>query len=100
VLVAYRIVMGLLSVYQIILIARVILSWVVAFNRDWTPKGFLLVVSEFVYTVTDPPIKFLRRFIKPLKLGGMALDMSVIVLFFIIFLLGYAAQFAYLALSR
>lgn len=51
------------------------------FAPGWEPKGFALVVVEFIYTLTDPPIKFLRRWIKPVRLGNASLDLSVLVLF-------------------
>jgi YggT family protein len=52
-----------------------------AFSRGFRPTGALLVVFEIVFTVTDPPMRFLRRFIPPLRLGGIALDLSFLLLF-------------------
>jgi len=94
----YTVIVGLLSLYEFVLFIRVILSWVVAVNREWTPHGPLLVISEFVYTVTDPPLRLIRRVVKPLRFGGMALDLSVLVLFLFIFLAGSLVNtlFAYL----
>jgi YggT family protein len=51
------------------------------FSRNFRPTGALLVVFEVVFTVTDPPMRFLRRFIPPLRLGGIALDLSFLLLF-------------------
>lgn len=70
----------LLSLYVYILLARVVIDLVQVFSRDWRPKGFLLVVAEFVYTLTDPPLKFLRRFIPPIRLGQISLDIAFLVL--------------------
>ncbi|CAL9402153.1 hypothetical protein SUDANB121_01495 [Nocardiopsis dassonvillei] len=70
-----------LQVYVIVLLVRVVLEMVQSFSRDWRPSGFLLVIAEIVYTITDPPLRFLRRFIKPVRLGSIALDLSVLVLF-------------------
>ncbi len=70
----------LLWVYWLILIGRLILDWVQVFSRDWQPKGPLLVIAEAIYTVTDPPLRLLRRFIPPLRLGQVALDLSFLVL--------------------
>ncbi|MFL1376906.1 MULTISPECIES: YggT family protein [unclassified Nocardiopsis] len=70
-----------LRVYVFVLLARVVLEMVQSFSRDWRPSGFLLVIAEIVYTLTDPPLRFLRRFIKPVRLGSIALDLSVLVLF-------------------
>jgi YggT family protein len=76
-----------LTIYLVILVGRMIFGWVQVFARDWRPSGFLLVLAEAIYTVTDPPLKFLRRFIPTLRLGMMALDLSFMVLFFGILIL-------------
>ncbi len=55
---------------------RFIVDWVMVFARQWQPTGPLLVVLEVVYSVTDPPIKALRKVIPPLRLGNFALDLS------------------------
>lgn len=69
-----------LNLYFLILIVRLILDWVQVFSRDWRPTGVLLIIAESVYSLTDPPIRFLRRFIPPLRLGGVALDLAFLVL--------------------
>jgi YggT family protein len=51
------------------------------FSRSFRPTGVLLVLFEVVFTITDPPMRFLRRFIPPLRLGGIALDLSFLLLF-------------------
>ena len=66
---------------------RFIVDWVQVFARSWSPRGILLVVLEAVYSVTDPPIKALRRVIPPLRIGSIALDLS----FFIVFVGVYIA---------
>ena len=65
---------------MLVLIGRLIFDWVQVFSRNWEPSGPLLIIAEAVYTVTDPPINFLRRFIPPLKLGQVSLDLSFLVL--------------------
>lgn len=69
-----------LQFYVLLLLIRLIVDWVQLFARSWVPKGPVLVVLEGVYSATDPPVKALRRVIPPLRLGGMALDLSFIVL--------------------
>ena len=76
-----------LTIYLVILIGRMIFSWVQAFARDWRPRGVMLVVAEAIFTVTDPPLKFLRRFIPPLRLGMVAMDLSFMVLFIVVLIL-------------
>jgi len=69
-----------LNVFFAVLICRLILDWIQALAREWRPRGPILVFSEGVYTVTDPPLKFLRRLIPPLSLGGIRLDLAFLVL--------------------
>jgi YggT family protein len=76
-----------LAIYLFVLIVRMIFSWIQAFSRDWHPAGILLVVAESVFTVTDPPLKFLRRFIPPLRLGMVAMDLSFMVLFIVVLIM-------------
>ncbi len=73
--------------FLIFLLARAVLDWVQVFARDWRPKGASLVVAEAVYTVTDPPLKALRRVIPPLRLGTLSLDVAYMVLFAICWVL-------------
>lgn len=77
----------LLWIFLLFLIGRLILEMVQSFARSWKPTGFVLVLAEIVYTVTDPPLKLLRRFIPPLRLGNVALDLSFTVLFFVVYLM-------------
>ena len=69
-----------LWIYWLILIGRLVFDWVQVFARDWRPKGPVLLVAEAIYTLTDPPLNFLRRFIPPLRLGQISLDLSFLVL--------------------
>ena len=81
-----------LWLYLLILIVRLIISWIQAFSRDWSPSGIVLVVAEGVYTATDPPLRLLRRYIPNLRLGNVALDLSFMVLFLVILVLLQAVQ--------
>lgn len=67
---------GVLWFFIVLLWIRFVVDWVQVFARSWSPSGPLLVILEFVYSVTDPPIKALRRVIPPLRLGSIALDLS------------------------
>ncbi|MBO0809961.1 MAG: YggT family protein [Actinobacteria bacterium] len=77
----------LLWLYLLLLVGRLIFSWIQAFSRSWRPTGPVLVVAEAVFTATDPPLRLLRRFIPVIRLGTVALDLSFMVLFFLILLL-------------
>jgi YggT family protein len=73
---------SVLNIFLFALLGRLIFDYVQMFSRTWRPKGILLYFVEAIYTVTDPPMKFVGRFVPPLRLGAISLDMSFIVLFF------------------
>ncbi|WP_309103716.1 YggT family protein [Microbacterium sp.] len=64
----------MLLLYIFVLFARLVLDYIPLFNREWRPKGAGLVAAEAIYTITDPPIRFFRRLIPPLRLGTLSLD--------------------------
>ncbi|QOC25756.1 YggT family protein [Microbacterium hominis] len=66
----------LLLIYILLLLARLVLEYIPMFNRQWRPRGFGLVLAEAVFTLTDPPLRFFRRLIPPLRLGPIALDLG------------------------
>ncbi len=78
---------GLLWAFIALLWIRFIVDWVQVFARSWSPSGPLLVLLEVVYSVTDPPIKALRRVIPPLRLGPVAIDLSFILVLVAAYLL-------------
>lgn len=75
---------GLLYLFLLFLIGRLILETLQSFARSWRPTGLVLVLAEVTYTITDPPVKLLRRIIPPVRLGNVALDLSFTVLFFVV----------------
>ncbi|KRC37301.1 MULTISPECIES: YggT family protein [Oerskovia] len=79
-----------LGLYLIVLIGRVVFDWVQVFARDWRPRGVMLVLAEAIYTLTDPPLRALRKVIPPLTLGQVRLDLAFIVLFLAV---SFLAQF-------
>lgn len=76
-----------ISAFIVLLFVRLIVDWVQFFARSWVPRGPVLVILETVYSITDPPVKALRRVIPPLRLGGMAIDLSFIVLLVLCYVL-------------
>jgi len=76
-----------LWIYLLLLIGTMLISWIQTFARDWQPKGLVLVVCESILTATDPPLKFLRRYIPALRIGTVALDLSFMVLFIVVLIL-------------
>jgi YggT family protein len=71
----------LFTVAVIALIVYVVLSWVPR------PPEPLIPVQRALHRVVDPLLSPIRRILPPVQLGGMALDLSVLVLFFAIAIL-------------
>ena len=76
-----------LVLYLLLLVGRLIIDLLQGYSRTWTPTGILARVAEVIYTATDPPLRFLRRYIPPLRLGNVALDLSYTLLFLLIIVL-------------
>jgi YggT family protein len=81
-----------LSVYLVLLIGRMILGWIQVYARSLSPTGIVLVIAEGVYSATDPPLRFLRRYIRPVRIGSVALDLSFMLLFLVVYVLWQVVQ--------
>ena len=68
-------------VYLLVLLVRMVIDWVQFFARQWRPKGPVLVVAEIAYSLTDPPLKALRRVLPPVGFGQVRFDLAFTVLF-------------------
>ncbi|GGM37784.1 YggT family protein [Longimycelium tulufanense] len=77
----------LLFFFWLLLTARVVVELVRAFARQWRPSGGVAVALETIYTVTDPPVSVVRRVIPVVRIGGVGLDLSIIVLLLVVFIL-------------
>jgi YggT family protein len=75
-----------LFVFWLLLIARVVVEFIRSFSRDWHPKGATVVILELIMTLTDPPVKLLRRIIPQLTIGAVRFDLSIMVLLLVAFI--------------
>jgi YggT family protein len=82
-----------LYLFLLFLAGRLVLETLQAFARSWRPRGVVLVLAETTYTVTDPPLRLLRRFIPSVRLGNVAFDLSFTVLFFMVWFLIIVVQY-------
>lgn len=73
--------------FLILLLARLVVDYVRMFARSWRPAGTVAIGVETVYTATDPPLKLLRKIIKPVPLGGVTLDLGFMVLVIVVYIL-------------
>jgi len=77
----------ILWLYLLVLIGRLIIDMLQMYSRSWSPSGVLAMVAEILFTLTDPPLRLLRRYIRPVRLGSVALDLSYTLLFLVIIVL-------------
>lgn len=71
-------------IFLLLLLFRLVMEYVFVFARSYEPKGLMLIATESAYTVTDPPLKALRRIIPPLRIGQVSLDLAFLVLFILV----------------
>jgi len=84
-----------LLVFLLFLIFRLIMEYVFMLARSYSPSGLVAVVLELAYSVTDPPLKALRKVLPPLRIGQISLDLGFIVLFIVVrILMGVASRAA------
>lgn len=67
--------------------ARFVFDWMQVLNPGWRPRGVMVVVAESSYTITDPPIKAVRRVIPPLQLGSIRLDLAWTIVLIVLLIL-------------
>jgi YggT family protein len=87
VLILGSIIYYVLWIFLLTLFGRMILSWVPVLVRDWQPRGPVLVVAEVIYSVTDPPLRALRKVLRPVRVGNVMLDLAFIGLFILVSIL-------------
>ena len=75
-----------LFIFWLLLIARVVVEFIRSFSRDWHPRGLTVVILEIILSVTDPPVKLLRRLIPQLTVGAVRFDLSIMVLLLVAFI--------------
>ena len=75
-----------LFLFWLLLIARIVVEFIRSFSRYWHPRCATVVILELIMTVTDPPVKLLRRIIPQLTIGAVRLDFSIMVLLLLAFI--------------
>lgn len=77
----------LLTVFLVLLFLRLIFEYVFLLARGFRPSGLVAMLLELIYSVTDPPLKVLRRVLPPLRIGGVSIDLAFLVLFIVVSIL-------------
>lgn len=78
--------------FWLLLIGRIVIELVRSFARQWVPVGASAVALELMFSATDPPLKVLRRVIPVVRIGGVGLDLSIMVLLLVVFILMNVVQ--------
>ena len=81
-----------LLIYFFTMWGRFVLDLVQSVSRGWRPRGAVLVLAEVAYTLTDPPIRFFRRILPPLRLGPVALDFGWSITMLLVIIAMYVAS--------
>ena len=85
-------ILQILGLFKLALFIRIIVDYIRMFAKNWRPNSILLAFFEFIYSITDPPMRYVQRFVPPLRLGGISLDLSIIVLLIAVNLLQGAVR--------
>ena len=78
-----------LTIFIVIMWIRFVLDLITTYSRQWRPRGFVLVLAEVVYSITDPPVRAVRRVVKPVRLGTVRIDFSWSIVFLVAVILSY-----------
>ena len=65
-----------LFIFFVAMWIRFVMDWIQVFSRSWRPRGPVLLLAEASYSLTDKPLRSVRRVIPPLRLGGAAIDLG------------------------
>jgi len=78
-----------LTIFIVLMWVRFVLDLIATYSRQWRPRGAALVLAEAVYSVTDPPVRAVRRVVKPVRLGTVMIDFSWSIVLLVAIILSY-----------
>lgn len=87
----------IIDIYTWIVIASAIMSWLVAFGVVNTRNQFIRIVVDFLYRVTEPALRPIRRVLP--NLGGIDIS-PVILLLLLFFLRSLLAEYVFASMLR
>jgi YggT family protein len=80
----WQVVATVLWLYWLAFIVRLIFDLVQAFSRSWRPRGIVLIIAEFIFTITDPPLRLIRRVIPPIRMGNFSFDLAFLIVLIVL----------------
>lgn len=72
----------LLTIYLFLLLAAVVVSWFRA--AGWRPTGVMFQVVQGIQAITEPVFRLVRGLLPMVRIGGMGMDLSPIIVFIVI----------------
>jgi len=75
-----------IDIFRLVLFVRIVVDLFRTLNPNFRPRGIFLVLLEICYTLTDWVIRPLSRLIKPVRIGGGYLDLSILAIFVLLYL--------------
>jgi YggT family protein len=72
-----------LNIYTWLLIAWVVMSWLISFDVINTRNRFVYIVSDFLYRITEPVLRPIRRVVPDIS----GIDISPVILLLLIWLI-------------
>jgi len=82
-----RIISVLLTIYWLVLLGRIVLDLIIGLTGGRGLSG-MAIIYGILYDLTEPILRPIRRLLPPLRVGAVALDLSPIIVFVLIGLLG------------
>lgn len=77
----------LLRLLWLFLLVRIVVEMIFSFGRSWRPGPKLSSVLEVVFRCTDWSLKPIRKVLRPVGIGGVGIDFSPLLVFFLISIL-------------
>ena len=77
---------ALFTIYTVMILIWIVISWVVSFRGSLPYNTALRVVTNFVEQCVTPFLNLFRRIMPPIGAGGMALDLSPIIAIIVLML--------------
>lgn len=79
----------LVNAYILVLFVRMILDWVLALSPTWRLSGIVASLFDAIYQLTEPPLRWLRQYIRPVPLGPIYFDVAYLVLYFVLVVIDF-----------
>ncbi|WP_230469620.1 YggT family protein [Gardnerella vaginalis] len=77
----------LIGAYLCIMVIRMIVDWLMVLVPRMRLQGIFAVLMNIIYSITEPPLRWLRRFVPPVRCGNISIDVSYMLLYVVLYAL-------------